>query len=112
MAFEVSNIGGVTIIRPEGRLDAVSAQEVRNTIFRLIGEKEMRIVFDLEQTHFIDSSGLGSLVAALRSVTKSGGDVKIARLDSKVRAIFELTRLHRVFDIADTVDDAVQAFSK
>ncbi|MBL7213920.1 MAG: STAS domain-containing protein, partial [Desulfobacteraceae bacterium] len=59
---------------------------------------------------FTDSSGLGSLVSSLRSLNKLGGDIKIASLQDQVRAIFELTRLHRVFQVFDEREEAVKSF--
>jgi len=59
--------------------------------------------------NFIDSSGLGTLVGILRTVEKEGGQVRIAGLIPEVLVIFELTRLHRIFDIYETAAAAMAA---
>jgi anti-sigma B factor antagonist len=55
---------------------------------------------------FIDSSGLGALVGALKGVSKEKGEIRIAGLSPEVRTIFELTRLHRIFDIYENIETA------
>ena len=67
-------------------------------------------VIDLEQVDFMDSAGLGTLIAVLKRVTERGGDMKIACLQKKPRMVFEITRAYKVFEIYETVDDALKAF--
>ena len=59
---------------------------------------------------FLDSAGLGSLIALLKRVSERGGDMKIAGLQKKVRMVFEITRAFKVFDIFDNPDEALKAF--
>ncbi len=68
-------------------------------------------VLDLEAVDFMDSAGLGSLIAALKRVTEHGGDMKLANLQKKPRMVFEITRAHKVFEIYNSVDDALRAFA-
>lgn len=103
-------IESVDILKLRGRLDASSAKDVKEKVGSLNKIKPAKIIIDLAEIDFIDSSGLGSLVASLRSVNKLGGDIKIASLQDPVRAIFELTRLHRVFEIFDDRDAAAKSF--
>jgi anti-sigma B factor antagonist len=77
----------------------------------MIDEKKNNILIDLGGIDFIDSSGLGMLVTALRSVTKAGGTLKITSLQENPKNLFETTRLDRVFDIYDDRDVAIKAFS-
>jgi len=102
--------GSVDILKLRGRLDASSAKDVKEKVGVLTKKKPANIVIDLAEIDFVDSSGLGSLVASLRSVNKLGGDIKLASLQDPVRAIFELTRLHRVFEIFDDGDAAAKSF--
>lgn len=67
-------------------------------------------VFDLSAVDFMDSAGLGALIAALKRITEHGGDLKLACLQKKPRMVFEITRAYKVFDICDTVEEAVAAF--
>ena len=103
-------IGEVQVLRLKGRLDAPSAKDFKDKINSLVKEENVKFVIDMGAVDFIDSSGLGSLVASLRSVNKSGGDIKISALQNQVRAIFELTRLHRVFGIYEDSRAAAMSF--
>jgi anti-sigma B factor antagonist len=103
-------IAGVNVLRLEGRLDASSAKAFKEKVSSLVQEKRFNLVIDMAAVDFIDSSGLGSLVSALRSVNKLRGDIKIASLRDQVRAIFELTRLHRIFEIFDEREAAIKSF--
>ena len=67
------------------------------------------VVVDLSGVDFLDSSGLGSLIALLKRVSERGGDMKIAGLQKKVRMVFEITRAYKVFEIFDNASEAVKA---
>jgi len=67
-------------------------------------------VINMEQVDFMDSAGLGTLIAVLKRISEKGGDMKIAHLQKKPRMVFEITRAYKVFEIYDTVEDAIRAF--
>ena len=100
----------LNILKLEGRLDAASAKEIKSKINELVKKERTKIVMDLSEINFIDSTGLGCMVSCLRTVSKKGGDIKITGLQAQVRAIFELTRLHRIFQIFDDTDAAIKSF--
>ena len=102
--------GEIEVIELKGRLDAVSAKTLKDKVQFLVDEQRVKLVLDMGDIDFVDSTGLGVLVAALRSANKKGGDVKIAALQNKIRSIFELTRLHRVFEIFDVAETAIASF--
>ena len=110
MEIVQEQVNGVDVLRLEGRLDASSSKEIKDRISDLAKNKRVNLVVDMAGINFIDSSGLGSLVASLRSVNKLGGDIRIASLQDQVRAIFELTRLHRIFEIFDDSLAAAKSF--
>ncbi len=104
-------VDDVDLLTFKGRLDTNSAKDVKEKINILTKENRIKIVMDMADVNFMDSSGLGSLVASLRSVNKLGGDIKIASLQDPVRVIFELTKLHRVFEIFDDKGSAVDTYT-
>jgi anti-sigma B factor antagonist len=65
---------------------------------------------DLSHLRFVDSSGLGAMLSCLRQLNATGGDLKLCGMSKAVRAVFELVRMHRIFDIYDTRELAVSAF--
>ncbi len=110
MEIVQEQVNGADVLRLEGRLDASSSKEIKDRISDLAKNKRVNLVVDMAGINFIDSSGLGSLVASLRSVNNLGGDIRIASLQDQVRAIFELTRLHRIFEIFDDSLTAAKSF--
>ena len=109
MELEHEKRGDVLIIKVlGGRLDAYCAQDFKKQVVQLL-EDASNVVVSLENVSFVDSSGLGALLSCLREANKRGGDMKIAGTQPPVRAMFELTRMHRVFEIYNSIDEAVES---
>jgi len=103
-----SNRGVIVVFVREERLDANNSEELKSELNRLfeIGTKD--VIVDLKEVRFIDSSGLGVLVSGFKNASTRQGTIKLSGLQTQVKSMFELTRLHRVFDIYATVDDALE----
>ncbi len=97
---------GVGVVTPEGRLNMVSARRLKEILSELVAAGTTRIVVDLGETTFLDSSGLGALIGGLKSARQAGGDLRIARVSPAVMTVFELTNLDRVLRARDSVDSA------
>ncbi len=69
-----------------------------------------KVIVDLAEVEYVDSSFLGALVAGLKRATMKNGDLKLAGLQPPVRAMFDLTRLYKIFDIYDSMDEAKKSF--
>ena len=93
----------------EENLDASNVKAFKDAIHPLI-ENESRVVFDMSSLKFVDSSGLGALISCLRLTARRNGDFKLFGLSRPVRALFELMRMQRVFNLYDTRGEAVAAF--
>jgi anti-sigma B factor antagonist len=110
LAFE--QIGDVAVsVVPVEELDASNAGEFKREIASLL-EANAKLVLDLTRLRFVDSSGLGAFISCLRKLNAKGGDLKLCCMSKQVRAVFELVRMHRVFDILATREDAVRAFER
>jgi anti-sigma B factor antagonist len=104
----IEKIGDVTVVELAGeQLDASNAKEFKQDIAPVIGANP-KMVLDLGRLRFVDSSGLGAILSCLRQLTAAGGDLKLCGLSKPVRALFELVRMHRIFDIYGTRDEAVR----
>ena len=103
-------IGKATVLKLKGRLDSLSAENLKDRVKDCVKNGQICLVIDMAEIDFVDSSGLGSLVACLRSVKKLGGDIRIASLQDRVRAVFELIRLHHIFEVFDGVETATKSF--
>ena len=90
-------------------LDAGNAKEFQAGVSPIVKE-HLNIVFDMRQINFLDSSGCGAILSCLRQLNSAGGDLKMFGLQQPVRTLFELIRLHRIIDIFNTRDEAVNAY--
>ena len=110
MTIVLENVGDVAVAAvPVDELDAGNVGEFKRDIAPLL-EANAKLVLDLSRLRFVDSSGLGAFISCLRKLNAKGGDLKLCGMSKQVRAVFELVRMHRVFDILATRDDAVRAF--
>lgn len=94
----------------EKRATVEFSAELKEDLIQKIEESNKNVIIDLSATEFVDSSFLGTLVAGLKKATMKSGDLKIVGLQQPVRAMFELTRLYRIFDIFENVEDALNSF--
>jgi anti-sigma B factor antagonist len=110
MDFLLNNLDGVGMASvPVDELDASNSSEFKRDITPIL-QANTKLVLDLSQLRFVDSSGLGAMLSCLRQLTAKGGDLKLCGMSKQVRALFELVRMHRIFDIYNTREDAVKAF--
>jgi anti-sigma B factor antagonist len=110
MEFQTENISpGVVSIAGSGRLNMVSAPTLREVVNTAIGEGHSRVVVDLSDIEFIDSSGLGALVGCLKSARQAGGDLKIAAPNKQVTMVLQLSNLDRVLKSYASVAEAYLA---
>lgn len=100
---------GVAVVVPQGRLNMVAARQMKDLLALLLEEGSARIVVDLEQTTFLDSSGLGALIGGLKGARQAGGDLRIARPSPEVLTVFQLTNMDKVLRPRDDVESAFDA---
>jgi anti-sigma B factor antagonist len=109
MNLMLEELDGIAILHvQEPRVDAHNAGELKRRLLGLSAVGKNKVLVDLTEVRFIDSSGLGALIAAYKSATTNGGILALAGLQPPVRSVFELTRLHRVFKVFETVTEAVE----
>ncbi len=97
---------GVGVVTPKGRVTMTTAPRLREAVTDLVDAGTIRIVVDLGETTFLDSSGLGSLVAGLKHCRQGGGDLRIARPTAAVSTVLQMTNLDRILTPRDTVEEA------
>lgn len=97
----------VIITVEEERMDAHNSGNLKERMLQLFDEGKCQLVIDLTAVRFIDSSGLGALVSGFKNASARDGSLKLCCLQPQVRSMFELTRLHRVFEIFTTLEEAL-----
>ena len=112
MEIVFDKVGAVAVAAvPVEELDASNAGEFKRDVAPLL-EANTKLVLDLSRLRFVDSSGLGAFISCLRKLNAKGGELKLCGMSKQVRAVFELVRMHRVFDIYTTSEEAVHAFGR
>ena len=101
----------VSIVSLNGALNARSAEEAKQTFRTLVDEGVTQVIVDLHDVPFIDSSGLAALVSGLKTLGGEASNLKLAAPQSQAKLLFELTMFDRVFEIHDTVDDAIKSLN-
>jgi anti-sigma B factor antagonist len=107
MEIKTHTRGAVAIVELHGRFDANTMPQVKQALERAA---TARVIVNLADVHFIDSSGLSALIGAMKRCRQGGGDLNLCCLQQPVRIIFELTKLDRAFEMFATEKQAVAAF--
>lgn len=89
----------VQILQPQGILDGTKASQFRQDISALVEKGAKVILIDFQNVTFMDSSGLGALVLALKTVRAAGSKLFVCSINEQIRILFELTSMDRVFEI-------------
>lgn len=112
MELTTEVVGDIIVARLKGdHLDASTVEDFKAAAAPVL-EKSKKVIFDMESLSFVDSSGIGAIISCLRKINAGGGDLKLCGLSKPVRSLFELVRLHRIFDIFQTRDEAIAAFAR
>jgi len=105
-------LGAVLVLDARGRMTLGRETEaLRQRLKDLVDAGQTRIILDLAGVDYIDSAGLGTLVAAFSSVRRAGGELKLANLTGRVRGLMQITRLSTLFDVYDSVEHARSSFA-
>lgn len=112
MRLDDKSSGGVQIVSPAGRLDASSSDELKAKIDGLIGDGCRKMIVNFDRVEYISSSGLRVMLASLKQLRKTGGDLKLACLKPYVRETFEIAGFTQLFEIYDGEEEAIEGFGE
>jgi len=104
-------VDGITIVDCSGRITLGEGSVVlRDAVKDLLSKGQKKILLNLGDVNYIDSSGIGELVSAYTTVKNQGGELKLLNLTKKVRDLLQITKLYTVFDVRDDETSAVKSF--
>src|SRR5216683_2627495 len=115
MALKMTNreVDGVSVVALDGRIVlGEESNALREKVKSLIADGKKKIVLNMNNVTFIDSAGLGTLVASHHSAKTQGAALKLCHLGSKFQEVLQITKLLTVFDVYNTEAEAVGSFSK
>ena len=106
-------VDGVSVVALDGRIVlGEESNALREKIKSLIAESKKKIVLNMDNVTFIDSAGLGTLVAAHHSAKSQGASLRLCYLGSKFQEVLQIIKLLTVFEVYNTEAEAVSSFSK
>ncbi|HEV7888144.1 MAG TPA: STAS domain-containing protein [Acidimicrobiales bacterium] len=107
--IEVGERAGCTVVAVRGEVDLATAPQLKARLLDLVAGGVTEIVVDLSATEFLDSTGMGAVVAAYKRVRAHDGHLKLVVTAARVRRVFEITNLDRVVPICASVEEACAA---
>ena len=113
MSMKISSrqVDGVTIVDCSGRITlGEGSVMLRDSVREMLGKGQKKIVLNLADVNYIDSSGIGELVSAFTTAKNQGGELKLLNLTKKVHDLLQITKLYTVFDVKEDETAAVKAF--
>jgi anti-sigma B factor antagonist len=104
--------GEIQVVKPgNSRIDSAFAMQFKNELLDIFKEGKNTIVIDLSEVDFIDSSGLGALVSSRKTLGHQG-EIALCAVKDRVKTLFDITRMNKVFKIYETEEDAVTSLTK
>ncbi len=110
MPVKIGNRNGLTICYVEGEIDINTSPDVKKPFDKLISSKTPKIIVNLSKVTYVDSSGLATLVEILKNMRSYGGKLKLSNMSSKIKSLFEITKLEKLFDIVADEEEAISTF--
>jgi len=111
--FSIRQSDDITIVDLRGRITlGEGSATVRDTVHDLLSKGQKRILLNLRDVNYIDSSGIGELVSAFTAAKKQGGELKLLNLTKKIHDLLQITKLYTVFDVKEDEALAVESFGK
>jgi anti-sigma B factor antagonist len=113
MKIKTRQVDGITIMDCSGRITlGEGSVTLRDAVRDLLSKGSKKILLNLGDVTYIDSSGIGELVSAFTTVKNQGGDLKLLNLTKKVHDLLQITKLYTVFDVKDDEASAVASFAR
>jgi anti-sigma B factor antagonist len=105
-------IGDVTVVDVAGRITlGEGSSALRDSVRDMVSQGHTKILLNLGEVSYIDSSGIGELVSAFTTVTNGGGHLKLLNLTKRVKDLLQITKLYTVFDVHDSEVSAIRSFT-
>ncbi|MEN3037620.1 MAG: STAS domain-containing protein [Candidatus Kryptonium sp.] len=113
MQLKTKRVDDVVIVEIKGNLmGGPDSQKFRDILRKLLNEGRSKVVVDLKNVKIINSAGLGTLISGLTTMRNSGGDLRLANPNDKIESLLKITRLIKVFEIYNSIDEAIESYKK
>jgi len=110
MQYQDKKIGDILVCSINGEINMNNSPELRKLFDKCINDEEKKIVIDFSNVGYIDSSGLATLIEMLQRLNKYQGRLRLCNMSEKIKSIFQITKLEKLFDICATQEEALKGF--
>ncbi len=110
MQTNVEDKNGVAVFSVTGDIDINSSPDVKKAFENILNDKKDKVIINLKEVNYVDSSGLATIVEILKNLRTYGGKLKLTNLSPKVLGLFEITKLDKLFDIMAGEEEAINSF--
>ena len=105
-------VGNVTVIDASGKITlGEAASAFRDTVRNLVNSGQKKILLNLSDVNYIDSSGIGELVSGFTTVANNSGQLKLTGLNKRIKDLLQITKLYTVFEVYDDEGQAIRSFA-
>jgi anti-sigma B factor antagonist len=105
-------VGDVSVVDVAGRITlGEGSSALRDLLREMVGKGQKKILLNVGEVSYIDSSGIGELVSGFTTVTNSGGELKLLNLNKRVKDLLQITKLYTVFEVHDDEAAAIRSFA-
>lgn len=111
MQIKQEEKSGILVCYIIGEIDINTSPQVKTVFDRIVAAKKDKIILNFKNVSYVDSSGLATLVEVLKGLRTYGGKLKLTNLSTKIKNLFEITKLEKLFDIVVEEEEAVKALS-
>ena len=108
MQIKRRQLNGFEVLDITGEINFDTSPVLRNTFIKLIGEKKNKVIINFNGVSYIDSSGLATLVELLQKIKSHSGVLRLCNINPKVKSVFEVTKLDKIFEILSCEEDALK----
>lgn len=110
MPMKIENKNGLTVCHIEGEIDINSAPALKKSFDKILSSKTPKVIVNLSKVNYVDSSGLATLVEILKNMRSYGGRLRLTNLSAKIKSLFEITKLEKLFEIMADEQEAISTF--
>lgn len=111
MQIKITDRDGVKICCIDGEIDLNTSPQLKKEFEKIVGAKAKKVLINFSSVTYVDSSGLATIVEIFKKLKSYGGILKLSNLSPKVKNLFEITKLEKLFDIQDDEEEAIKSFS-
>lgn len=110
MVIKDKKAGDIIVLAVDGEINFNSSPDFRKAFLKVLDSNAHKVIVNLGGVGYVDSSGLATLVEAHQKIKNTGGKLKLVKLTPKVKSLFEITKLEKLFEIFSNEEDALKSF--